>query len=279
MQVLEATVCQLANCEVYKAFEEWQTKRREEQILPSQSLFDFEKKLLKSQALKGERHIPRARAEMFLKALRYTASKYKQADGSRMRLSEAEELQILNLKLLNPAVLENTIEGIASDGERMSLDDADALLDDIGGLVERYLLSCKAPKRLNEVVYCTDSENEDGARDAAAPAPPAETDEAELDLWEHTMAPTEDVDTAEESGAMGEEDDGWKQLPTEFAKQYEQPAPPRPAEKEKNLPAPASQMDEDDEDRAPAGYDEIMAEGVPREVPVVRRRANAKTKR
>ena len=138
MQVLEATVCQLANCEVYKAFEEWQTKRREEQILPSQSLFDFEKKLLKSQALKGERHIPRARAEMFLKALRYTASKYKQADGSRLRLSEAEELQILNLKLLNPAVLENTIDGIASE-ERMSLDDADALLDDIGGLVCRGL--------------------------------------------------------------------------------------------------------------------------------------------
>ena len=135
MQVLDATVCQLSNFEAYTVLEDWRKNRRAQEILPSGSVFELEKRLLKSDSMRGERLLSRDQVEGFLAALDELCTQYTAGvDGETFYLSVAEKIQILNLKPTSVVLLENIVEGLASE-ERLCAADVESFGSAVIGLV------------------------------------------------------------------------------------------------------------------------------------------------
>eukprot|EP00659_Diplonema_papillatum_P015698 gene15698-23969_t len=129
MQVLEASSCQLSNFEVHEALAHWREARRCEQILPSESVFEFEKGLLRS-VLLPEKFTRRQDVHNFLTALDVACKAYRTPAGDELYLTPAEKIQILNTKPCDRLSLELLVEGLATE-ERIAHDTEDEFKDGV----------------------------------------------------------------------------------------------------------------------------------------------------
>eukprot|EP01063_Lacrimia_lanifica_P006213 TRINITY_DN13743_c0_g2_i1.p1 TRINITY_DN13743_c0_g2~~TRINITY_DN13743_c0_g2_i1.p1 ORF type:complete len:374 (+),score=171.61 TRINITY_DN13743_c0_g2_i1:49-1122(+) len=171
MQILNANVSQLSNFEVRESLDTWREVRGKAQILPSDALFTMEKRLLWT--LHGDAHLDRPKhIDPFLRDLRRLCAGYAAPDGGPVRLTAAEELQLLNIKPTSAVQLERIIQELTED-QRVVPDSEDSLKYAIIKLVKIHLKQKKGRAgRDRDDVLCLSSEEEDAAGEAEEPVSP-----------------------------------------------------------------------------------------------------------